>query len=131
MNKQGTLAVAFVAALAVPVATAGPASASGGGDGVVRTGSCSGTTDWKLKAKHDNGRLEVEAEVDSNRNGQTWNWAIRHNGSISARGQRVTQAPSGSFEVRRTLANFSGVDTIVFRARNVRSGEICRGVVRI
>ena len=132
MNKQHTLAVAFVAALAVPVALAGPASASGGGDGrVERSGSCSGSTDWKLKAKPDDGRLEVEGEIDSNRNGQTWNWVIRHNGGIAARGQARTTAPSGSFEVERRLANFAGVDTFVFRASNPASGEVCRGVVRI
>jgi hypothetical protein len=132
MNKHHTLAVAFVAALAVPVALAGSASASGGGGGVVeRSGSCSGSTDWKLKAKPDDGRLEVEGEIDSNRNGQTWNWVIRHNDSVAAQGQARTTAPSGSFEVQRTFANLAGVDTFVFRATNPASGEVCRGVVRI
>ena len=132
MNKHHKLAVAFVAALAVPVALAGSASASGGGDDrVERSGSCSGSTDWKLKAKPDDGRLEVEGEIDSNRNGQTWNWVIRHNGAIAARGQARTTAPSGSFEVERRLANLAGVDTFVFRATNPASGEVCRGVVRI
>jgi hypothetical protein len=131
MSKQPKLAVAFIAALAVPVALAGSASASGGDDRVERSGSCSGSTDWKLKAKPDDGRLEVEGEIDSNRNGQTWNWVIRHNGAIAARGQATTTAPSGSFEVERTLANLAGVDTFVFRATNPASGEVCRGVVRI
>ena len=132
MNKQHKLAVAFVAALAVPVALAGSASASGGDDGrVERSGSCSGSTDWKLKAKPDDGRLEVEGEIDSNRIGQTWNWVIRHNGSVSARGQRQTTGPSGSFTVERRLVNLPGVDTIVFWARNPASGETCRGVVPI
>ena len=127
-NRTAHLAVAVVAAASL-VAVAGPAEASGGND-VVKRGNCARTTDWKLKVGPDDGRLEVEGEVDSNRNGQTWTWLIRHNGSVSARGTRTTQAPSGSFEVRRVLVNLSGVDTIVFRATNTRNGEVCRGVVR-
>ena len=128
MNIRPALAVLALVAAAAPVAVAGTATA-GDGD-VVRRGSCSGSTDWKLKAKHDDGRLEVEGEVDSNRNGQTWSWVIRHDGSMSARGTRTTRAPSGSFEVRRVLVNMPGTDTIVFRATNTRNGEVCRGVAR-
>ncbi len=132
MNKQAALAAAFVGALVVPVSLAASASASGGGDdGVERQGSCSGSTDWKLKAKFRDGRIETEGEIDSNRIGQTWNWVLKHNGSVSAHGQRQTTAPSGSFSVERKLVNLPGVDTIVFWARNPRSGETCRGVVRI
>jgi hypothetical protein len=127
-NRTAHLAVAVIAAASL-VAVAGPAQASGGND-VVKRGNCARTTDWKLKVGPDDGRLEVEGEIDSNRNGQTWTWLIRHNGSVSARGTRTTQAPSGSFEVRRVLVNLSGVDTIVFRATNTRNGEVCRGVVR-
>ena len=85
---------------------------------------------WKLKVGPEDGRLEVEGEVDSNRNGQTWRWSILHNGSLSASGTRTTRAPSGSFEVRRTVVNLRGTDTLTFRARNPRTGEQCRGIVR-
>jgi hypothetical protein len=124
-----TLALVAVAAPAATLATAGTAQA--GSDDVVRRGSCTGSADWKLKAKHDDGRLEVEGEVDSNRNGQTWRWRFVHNGSVSARGTATTHAPSGSFDVTRRMANLRGTDTVVFRARNPRTGEVCRGVVRI
>jgi hypothetical protein len=129
MNIRPTLAVLALVAAAAPVAVAGTATA-GDGD-VVRRGSCSGSTDWKLKAKHDDGRLEVEGEVDSNRNGQDWRWRMVHDGSVSARGRATTHAPSGSFSVERRMVNLRGTDTIVFKARNPRTGEVCRGVVRI
>ena len=129
MNIRPALAVLALVAAAAPVAVAGTATA-GDGD-VVRRGSCTGHTDWKLKAKHDDGRLEVEGEVDSNRNGQNWRWRMVHNGSVSARGWATTHAPSGSFEVERRMVNLGGTDKIVFRARNPRTGEVCRGVVRI
>lgn len=113
----------------VLVTAAGPAHAKGGDD-VVRRGSCTGSTDWKLKVKPDDGRLEVEAEVDSNRVGQTWHWRLVHNGSTSASGTRKTTAPSGSFEVRRLMVNRRGTDTVTLRASNARSGERCVGTVR-
>ena len=129
MNVRPAIAALALVAAAAPVAVAGTASA-GDGD-VVRRGSCSGSTDWKLKAKHDDGRLEVEGEVDSNRNGQSWRWRMVHDGSLSARGTATTHAPSGSFSVERRMVNQRGTDKIVFKARNLRTGEVCRGVVRI
>ena len=107
----------------------GGSGGGGGGDDdrVIRTGSCSGGAGWKLKVKTDDGRLEVEGEVDSNVAGQRWRWALRHNGSVSDRGVATTTARSGSFEVERKVVNLSGTDALVFRA--VRDGQVCRGVV--
>lgn len=117
-----------VSVLALSAATMVPAAAND--DDVIKRGSCSGATDWKLKASPEDGRIEVEGEVDSNRNGQKWHWRIFHNGNVSARGTATTHAPSGSFEVRRLLVNASGTDTIGWKARNPASGEVCRGSLR-
>ena len=105
------------------------ASASHGGDDdrVIKTGSCSGGADWKLKVKTDDGRLEVEGEVDSNQSGQSWNWKIKDNGSVAAKGSATTGGRSGSFSVERKIANQAGTDTVVFRAK--RSGEVCTGTI--
>ena len=102
----------------------------GNDDRVVRTGSCTGSADWKLKVKTDDGRLEVEGEVDSNRSGQTWRWQIRHDGSLSAHGVRQTAGRSGSFSVERKIVNLRGTDRVVFRAVRTNTGEVCRGVIR-
>ena len=122
---------ARVGALAlVTTATLLPAATAHANDGdVIKRGSCSGTANWKLKASPENGRIEVEGEVDSNRVGQTWNWRILHNGSVSAKGSKTTVAPSGSFTVRRVLVNIKGRDSIAFRAKNPKSGEICRSAL--
>lgn len=112
--------------LAIGAVSTLPASASGGGE-VERRGNCSMSADWELKAKADDGRIEVEAEVDSNGAGQVWTWRILHNGGISARGSATTKAPSGSFEVRRLLVNAAGPDGIGWRATNAKSGETCSG----
>lgn len=121
-----TCTLASVAVLALTAIT--PAEASGGGR-VIKTGSCSANADWKLKAKPDDTRIEVEAEVDSNVNGQTWSWRIKHNGSVSAKGTNKTHAPSGSFSVNRFMVDLAGTDTFVFRAVNTKSGEVCKGTV--
>src|SRR5215218_4634870 len=60
-------------------------------------GRCSGRSTAKLKAKHDDGRLETEFEVDQNRNGVRWNVRIRRNGTTTVTTRAVTRAPSGSF----------------------------------
>lgn len=106
---------------------AAPAHA-GDDDRVIKRGSCvGGPAVWKLKVQSDDGRLEVEAEVDSNRRGQVWRWSIRHNGSLSRRGTATTVGASGSFSIERRLVDLAGTDRIVFRA--VRGSQVCRGVV--
>ena len=96
---------------------------------VIKRGDCSGASNWKLKAKPDDGGLEVEFEVDQNRNGVRWNVAVRRNGRVAARGTRVTRAPSGSFEFERQIGNGPGTDTI--SAVATRAGETCRASLRI
>ena len=105
----------------------GGTRSGGDDDRVIRTGGCSGSADWKLKVKTDDGRLEVEGEIDSNIAGQQWRWTLRHNGSVSDRGTGTTGGRSGSFEVERTIVNLAGTDVVTFRA--VRDGQVCRGVV--
>jgi hypothetical protein len=128
LKTTATAAVLLVSA-ALPVLGAGPAQAND--RDVVRHGSCSGSTDWKIKAKHDDGRIEVESEIDSNRNGQTWRWALRHDGKLAARGRATTHRPSGSFEIERELRNTAGSDAFSFRAVNPRTGEVCVARVRL
>ena len=124
MKTSIRIAAILLVASTVPAIGAGAAQAKGDNE-VIRTGSCSGNTNWKIKAKPDDGRLEVEAEVDSNRAGQTWRWRLRHDGRIDARGSKLTAGRSGSFEVERKLANHAGRDSFKFRAVNPRSGEVC------
>jgi len=119
------LGAAAVLSVGVGVFTAVPATA--GDNEVIREGNCSRAADWKLKVKADDGRLEVEGEVDSNVNGQDWRWRILHNGNVAARGTSTTHAPSGSFEVERRVGNAAGQDRIGWRATNPSSGETCRG----
>jgi hypothetical protein len=122
-------AIAIAAVLALVPA----AFASGSRDdrGVMKSGRCSGGSTWKLKSKFDDGRLETEFEVDQNRVGRRWRVTLIQDGRTVFSGIRRTVAPSGSFELRRLLANTPGSDRIVARARALAGGETCNGALTI
>jgi hypothetical protein len=130
----GLLAVAAVGATGAPVAAkSGDVGAplAGKPGAITHRGHCSGASVWKLKLSPEDGRIEVEFQVDQNRNHRLWRVALTHNGPTVWRGSRYTLAPSGSFTVRRFFANRAGVDRVVARATNVRTGEVCRGSATI
>jgi len=98
---------------------------------VIRTGACTNRSDWKLKLSPDNGRIEVEFEVDTPRVGQVWRVRLFQNGNLTFQGTRTTQAPSGSFALRVLRSNTAGTDTFRGRAVNLTTGEVCQGQASI
>ena len=114
------ISVAAIAAALVAV----PATSAKDGDVLVR-GTCTGATTSKLKLSEEDGRIEVEFEVDQNRNGVRWTVTLRRPTTLVVRTTRVTRGPSGSFELRRVVGNRAGADRIVARATRA-SGEVCR-----
>jgi hypothetical protein len=127
--RSNTRVLGLIAAAVLMLAVAAPVMARDGD--VTRSGACTINSDWKLKAGHRDGRIEVEFEVDQNRVGKTWRVRLSDNGNVFFRGWRTTQSPSGSFTVDKFTTNLAGTDKIVGRAYNPNSGEICRGVVRL
>ena len=113
------------------VATGSAAANAKGGNDVRKSGSCSATSTWKLKAKPDNGRIELEAEVDSNHVGQVWDWTIKHDGGTATKGSGTTHGASGSFTVKRRMSDKAGTDHFVFRAERRATGAVCRGTVSL
>ncbi len=108
----------------------GAARASGGDDHERRvTGSCSSATDWTLKVKRDDRRLEVELEIDADRAGQRWRVSMSHDRHEIFSGTRVTRGRSGSFEIERQVADRAGADRITAVAHNLRTGERCRAAL--
>jgi hypothetical protein len=122
-----TLLLAGLSLLAGLALVAAPASLGKDGDVLVR-GTCSGASSAKLKLSEEDGRIEVEFEVDQNRNGVRWAVTLRRvvpgGTPLLFSGTRVTRPPSGSFELRRVVTDRPGSDTI--RARASRQGEVCR-----
>jgi len=118
MKKRLILAIAAAALVVVPATWAKD------GDVLVR-GTCTSSTTSKLKLSEEDGRIEVEFEVDQNRNGVRWSVVLRRPTTVLVRTTRITRAPSGSFELRRVVADLAGRDRITARATSP-SGEVCR-----
>jgi hypothetical protein len=124
---MATAAVA-VSLTAPLVASATPAFASGGG-GVSSSGACTNGGHFKLKAKHDDGAIEMEYQVDSNRAGQVWAVRITDNGTVVVSRNATTAGPSGSFTIRKVIANRPGPDKI--RAHATFKNHTCGGAVTL
>jgi hypothetical protein len=92
----------------------------------VRTGHCSGTADWELELYHEDGRIEVEFEVDHSRSGATWTWTMRNDGVLFAHGKSTIRAHRDAFSVSRMSVNGPGHDHIAVRAVNAATGQVCR-----
>ena len=118
---------AVAVSLVVMIVLAVPAVASAGDRDVIREGPCSGRSDWKIKLGPEDGRIEVEFEVDQNVVGDEWRVRIRHEGEIAFRGTRTTRGASGSFELRIVEPNNAGADNFRARARNLSTDEVCAG----
>ncbi len=130
--RRSAAALVLTAAAAAPLAAAGPAQAKGGGSPAIKaSGACVGGGTWTLKAKHDDGRIEVEYEVEANRAGQLWHVdvALTDNNATVLSANKRTVAPSGSFSVRVLIADRAGVDTI--RAHATFAARSCAGSVRV
>jgi hypothetical protein len=125
-----TTAAITVSLTAPLLVAATPAFASGGGGGgVSSSGACTGGGHFKLQAKHDNGKIELEYEVDSNRAGQVWAVRITDNGAVVVSRHATTAGPSGSFTIRKTISNRPGQDKI--HARATFKNRTCSGTVTL
>lgn len=118
-----TALAALLAASLVALPAAAVAKGGGNRGDVLKVGSCTASSSAKLKLSPENGRIEVEFEVDQNRNGVGWTWSLKRAGVRLSGGSTVTRAPGGSFTVRRLVSNRAGTDTIVATA--TRGGEKC------
>ncbi len=117
------VAVSLVALFVIAI----PAVASAGDRDVIREGPCSGRSDWKIKLSPEDGRIEVEFEVDQNVVGDEWRVRIRHDGQLAFRGTRTTRGASGSFELWIVEPNNAAADNFRARARNLSTDEVCAG----
>jgi hypothetical protein len=128
MNKVTRLGLAAALSLAV---IGGPTAASANDRDVIRRGGCSGRADWKLKLSPEDGRIEVEFEVDQNVNGRPWRVTLKRDGNQFFQGVRTTGGRSGSFELRRVTSNGRGPDRFVAFARALDGGQTCRGAATV
>jgi hypothetical protein len=93
--------------------------------GIRVTGKCSASGVWKLKVGKEDGRLEVEFQVDNIKPGQAWDVTLSDNGTTFF--SRTKTAKGDAFHVRKLTANQAGTDTIEANATNQVTGETCMG----
>ena len=111
-----------ITALATGAALLASTAAAKDGD-IEVAGTCTRATTSELKLSEEDGGIEVEFEVDQNRNGVRWVVTLHRNGVLVGSRARVTHGPSGSFDVRFVTRNRPGTDRFVARAARV--GERC------
>lgn len=116
------LSIALIVAVSLVAVSA--AFAKGRDHRAVRVqGVCTKQSTSKMKLSREDRGIELEFEVDQNRNAVRWKVALSRNGHRVALLRATTHAPSGSFEVGRVIAGQLGTTHITARA--VRSGETC------
>ena len=108
---------ALVAALALPVAAAAD-------DDVRRTGSCTRSSEIELELRADDGSIRVELEIETGLRRARWRVILLHERRTVFRGIVRTRS-NGSLELRRSVPDWFGTDTIVVRATGPRA-ETCR-----
>jgi hypothetical protein len=117
-----TITLAVTLAISVAALAVAPFASAKGGDGIRVVRVCTQSSTAKLKLSRENSGIEVEFEVDQNRNGVPWQVTLRRNGSLVTSMTTTTHAPSGSFSLRRVIAGAHG--TVVATAKR-SSGERC------
>ena len=122
MSKR-SVALTIVALAALALLALGSPALAKDGDVLVR-GICTGKSTSKLKLSAENGRIEVEFEVDQNRNGVPWTVVLTRNGDArrpaDAASRRRRAARSRLGGCSRTLP---GADVV--KATATRRGETC------
>ncbi len=119
-----------VAVLTLCAATPAAAIAKGGPPSEVRVaGVCTSGSAATLRLRLHEGGIELRFEVDHVRAGSTWRVAIVHERRVAWKGAVRTTRP-GSFEVRRTLQDLPGTNTLAVQAWGPR-GLVCRAVATV
>jgi hypothetical protein len=121
-NMRRLLIPLTLALFAISLVAVQAASAKGTSHRIVR-GACTQQSTSKLELSRDDRGIEVEFQVDENRNSVPWQVTLRRNGAPVASFAARTHAPSGSFDLRRTIKSRSKARITVTATR---SGETCR-----
>jgi hypothetical protein len=127
------MARAVIVILVALVFTSQPAEARIGKDpsrDVRVAGVCSDGAKAKLRLKADDGEIEVRFEVEQRRAGALWRVALVHERRVVWKGAARTTRGNSSFELRRTLPDLPGSDTVTARAWGPR-GLTCRATATL
>lgn len=112
------------------VGVASPAAAD-----VEAKGTCSAGSLWEASADLERGRHDLDFEVKSTTPGQRWRLVVKQNGkrvfSQVRRAVLTDDVPraEAQWELRRP-DDVNARETFTFRAKNLRTGEVCQATLR-
>jgi hypothetical protein len=103
----------------------------GGGGGDVRAaGRCGRGVTASLRLHAGGGRIETRFRLEQRRGRGAWRIAIVHEQRLASRAARRTTRSDDSFEVRRTVPDLQGSDTVTVHAWGPR-GLGCRATATL
>ena len=98
----------------------------GGGGGEVRVAAtCGRSVTASLRLHTDDGRIEVRFRLEQTRGRGAWRIAIVHEQRVASRATKTTTRSRDSFEMRRTVPDLPGSDSVAVHAWGP-SGLGCR-----
>lgn len=135
--RRGPAAVLSLG-LGLAALSMGPATAVEGGPvkgdhvnqrsaAVKDTDSCSDQSTTRLRVGSEDSGVLVATGTVWTQGTDRWSWRFMHNSDLSAHG--VAKAHRGkreAFQVTRSMVNLIGPDHFVFRAKNLKTDEVCR-----
>lgn len=104
------------------VATFSPAFAKTGD--IIKRANCPGSAKSKLKASPENGRIEVEYEIDDAVAGERWQIILKKGNRRIFKGVRTVNK-AREIHLRKVIRNEPGTERISAKARNLDTGGRC------
>ena len=121
--------IVVVLAVAAPSAAARSADHGGGGD-VRVAGTCSSGAESRLRLKAEDDGIEVRFELEQRRTTGAWSVKLVHERRVVWKTSARTTSGDRSFELRRTLPDLPGSDTVSVQTWGPR-GLTCRATATL
>lgn len=124
-RRRSTALLSTGALLAAPVVLlAAPAHADAD-----RSGACGGGS-FEYSVERDDGRFEIELELEDVKPGSRWKVTLRHDGNRYY--QRTLRADDdGDLDVERSRKNTRGKDAFKFRLDRVKGSAACTRTITL
>lgn len=118
--RTATATAATAALVAVPLATV----TASPGQAAERTGRCDGAR-FSLEVEKDDGRYEIDTDIDDARPGSRWRIVVKQDGRTVANVVRRADSDGDVDDVDRERRDGAGRSTFVLRVNKVGTGGAC------
>jgi hypothetical protein len=130
MTRLMLLVLLLLALSAGAARASGDDHGGGGGDDVRVAGTCGRGATSSLRLRGHDGGIELRFRLRQTRGHGVWRLAVVHEQRVASRSTRKTTRSEDSVELRRTLPDLRGTDTVVVHAWGPR-GLGCRATATL